>query len=321
MRASVDLLPEAEPTRIVELAVEAERLGYARCWVYDEGLTARDVYVTLAAIACSTERVMVGTGITNPFTRHPGTTAAAIATLDELSGGRAFLGLGAGGGLTLGPMRIERRRPVTAVRDMVESLRRLFAGETVDHAGETVGFSNATLGFGRPDIEIWLAGRGPRMLRLGGEVADGFVLSYLHKDTIGDSVAVIRDGASARDQTPRIAYSTMICTTDRDLEASRAHLTFRLVDSPQPVKEMLGVSPSDVAALRAALAEVGPRGAAHLVRAEWLSSFVIAGTPDQCRTELAGLMAAHGIDEFLLPVQDLDTAGELMAAAAAIAPD
>ncbi len=321
MRASVDLLPEAEPARIVELAVAAERLGYTRCWVYDEGLTARDVYVTLAAIACNTERVMVGTGITNPFTRHPGATAAAIATLDELSGGRAFLGLGAGGGLTLGPMRIERRRPITAVREMVDALRDLFAGETVDRAGEEVRFRNATLGYGRPDIEIWLAGRGPRMLRLGGEVADGFVLSYVHKDALGDSVARIREGAQGRTVAPRIAYSTMVCTTDRHFEDAKSHLTFRIVDSPQPVKEMLGVSPADVAALRAALGEGGPRGAAHLVREEWLDQFVIAGTPAQCRSELAGLMDAHGIDEFLLPVQEVDTGEELMEAAAAIAPD
>ncbi len=320
MRASVNLLPDAEPARIVALAVEAERLGYARCWVYDEGLTARDVYVTLAAIACNTERVMVGTGITNPFTRHPGSTAAAIATLDELSGGRAFLGLGAGGGLTLGPMRIERHRPITAVREMVESLRGLFAGETVDRDGEPVRFRNATLGFARPDIEIWLAGRGPRMLRLGGEVADGFVLSYVHKDTIGDSIALLGAGARGRAQPPRVAYSTMVCTTDRDLEAAKSHLTFRLVDSPQPVKEMLGVSPADVAALRAALGEGGPRGAAHLVREEWLHPFVIVGTPAQCRSELAALMDEHGIDEFLLPVQEADTGGELMEAAAAIVP-
>ena len=104
---SVNLIPEAPVAVIRDLAVRAEELGFSRCWVNDEGLATRDVYVTMAAILRSTERLVVGPGVTNAYTRHPGQTAAAIATLAEMSSGRAFLGLGAGGSLTLDPLGLE----------------------------------------------------------------------------------------------------------------------------------------------------------------------------------------------------------------------
>ena len=115
LRAGVNLIPEAPVGVISDLAVEAERLGFDRCWVYDEGLATRDLYVTMTAIAQATSRLEIGPGITNAYTRHPGQTAAAIATLDELSGGRAFLGLGAGGSLTLDPLVLGRVHPLETV--------------------------------------------------------------------------------------------------------------------------------------------------------------------------------------------------------------
>jgi len=92
LHGSVNLIPEASVGLIRDLAVEAERLGFKRSWVYDEGLATRDLYVTMTAIAEATDTLEVGPGITNAYTRHPAQTAAAIATLDELSGGRAFKG-------------------------------------------------------------------------------------------------------------------------------------------------------------------------------------------------------------------------------------
>lgn len=242
---SVALMPEAPVGDIVELAVLAEQLGLARCWVYDEGLVTRDVYVTLTAIAASTERLPLGPGITNPFVRHPGATAAAIASLDEFSGGRAFLGLGAGGGLTLAPMAIERSKPYTAVSEMVATLRQLFAGERVTHDGAVFSFAEAHLEYGRPDIEIILAGRGPRMTAFGGHSADGFNLGYIHKDLLGGHAAALRDAAG--DRPFRISYSTKMVTTDEEFEDARAQLSFRLVDSPPEVRELVGIGDDTVA--------------------------------------------------------------------------
>jgi len=303
---SVNLMPDGPVGRIADLAVLAEELGYARCWVYDEGLVTRDVYVTLSAVAERTETIPLGPGITNPFVRHPGATAAAIASLDELSGGRAFVGIGAGGGLTLDPLGIVRDRPLTAVAEMVDGLRRLFAGERVEHDGHAFSFRDAHLTYGRPGIEIILAGRGPRMTELGGRVADGFNLSYVHKDLLSEHSRTLR--AAAGERPFRITYSTMIAITDEEYDDARAQLTFRLVDSPAAVKERIGMTENDVTKIRTALAEGGPRHAARHVDPEWVSSFVIAGTADECARELRELMAANQIDEFQLPVLEPDGA-------------
>ncbi len=310
LTGSVNLMPTGPAERVAELAAEAERLGYGRCWVYDEGLTTRDVYITLTAVAAATTSIMLGPGITNPFTRHPGVTANAVATLDEYSGGRAFLGLGAGGGLTLDPLAIPRRRPLTAVAEMVDATRQLWSGSSVDMAGHTMDLHGATMTSARTGIEIHLAGRGPRMIELASRVADGFYLSYIHKDFIGPTVKALRAGFG---HAMTITYSTRIVTNDTDFEAARRDLTFRLPDSPPQIHDRLGISDGHIASLRDALASGGPSAAAHLVRDEWVDPFVIIGDRHQCGIELNALAATHGIDEFLLPIDDLDRGAGLLA--------
>lgn len=319
--ASVNIMAERPIGEVVDLAALAEQCGYRRCWVYDEGLATRDTYVTLAAIAARTDSIGLGPGITNPYVRHPGTTATAIATLDEMSGGRAFLGLGAGGGLTLGPLAIERRRPVTAVAETASALRKLFAGETVTtDPGSPVSFRGARLGYGRAEIEIFLAGRGPKMTALGAAIADGFTLSYIHKEMIGEAVAALRTGAAASrpDRPFLVTYCTLVITDDAELEESRRQLSFRLLDSPARVQQMIGMTSTDAAAIREALAAGGPTEAAPLVKEEWVPHFCIVGSPSEATAELQTLMGTHDIDEFQVSVLGGDKAAERIQRTAAL---
>ena len=316
---SVNLMPDGPVADLADLAVLAERLGYRRCWVYDEGLVTRDVYVTLTAIALATERILLGPGITNPYVRHPGVTAAAVATIDELSGGRAFVGLGAGGGLTLDPLGIDRRRPVAALGDMVGALRDLFEGRIVDLEGEAFSFRSASLGYGRPAIEVFLAGRGPLVTRLGGEVADGFYLSYIHKDLIGGHVAALRAGAAGRPFT--VVYSTMVATSEAEVAEARAALSFRLVDSPPEVKDLVGMTEADTASIREALRVGGPAAAADLVPEAWVDRFAIVGSEEEAGSELRDLLSLHGIDEFQLPLSRVEGAAPLIERTAAMVGD
>jgi 5,10-methylenetetrahydromethanopterin reductase len=301
----VNLIPETDTDTIVRLAVEAEQLGFTRCRVYDEGIVTRDVHVVMTAIAEATERVMIGPGITNPYTRHPAQTASAIASLDEVSQGRAFLGIGAGGSLALDPVGIERSSPLRAVRETIEVNRALYSGEPVDYDGEFVTLRSARLGYGRPDIEIWLAGRGPKILRLGGRLADGVMLDFLHRDTIGASVELVRAAGREVGRVSRICYSTVLVTDDDDLEFVRPHMTYRLVDSPAPVKAAIGLTEADASRIRTAMAG-GLEAAAEHVRDEWVLPFVIQGTAAECRATLDNLIDEHDIDEFLLPMFDMD---------------
>ena len=317
VRPELNLWPHGSVERAVEIARLAESLGYQRCWVYDEGLAASDVYVTMTAIAMATGSLGIGPGITNPYTRHAGATASAIASLDEVSGGRAFLGIGAGGSLTLDPLGLARERPLTAVRETIAACRRLFAGGTVTVAGSHVRLSEASLLNARAGIEIWLAGRGPRMLELGGAACDGVLVDFLYKPHLGAAVERIRAAGRAAGNEPRIAYSTMLVTDDDTMAALKPHMTYRLVDSPPEVREAIGLSEADAAAIRAALAG-GLEAAAEQVRDEWALPFVIAGTPGECAEELQSLAAQHGIESFLVPLLDDEPAEKLLRSGAKV---
>lgn len=318
MKLALNLMPNAPLGQLAELAALADGLGYERCWVNDEGMASRDVYVTLTAIAAATERLRLGPGITNPFVRHPGATAGAIATIDEFSGGRAFLGLGAGGGLTLGPLAVARDRPLGAVRSTIGALRSLFAGETVTVNEPPVTFDRARLFAPRPDLEIIVAGRGPRMLALAGELADGCYLSYLHRDSLGAVVSDLRSAASARNVPFVVTYTTIVATNDAEFDEARAQLTFRLVDSPLAVRERIGLTPADADAIREALAEGGPANAAPLMRDEWVEPFIIAGSSVDCAARLRSLADELGIDEYQLPIFSADTAADRIERLAAL---
>ena len=318
VRPALNVMPHGPIERTVELARLAESLGYERCWVYDEGLAAHDVHVTMTAVALvhrTASRSAPASPTPTPAT--PGPPRGAIAALDEVSGGRAFLGIGAGGSLTLDPLLIARDRPLAAVRETIDACRQLFSGASVSVDGVHVHLSAASLQSARPGIEIWLAGRGPRMLELGGAACDGVFLDFLYKPHLAAVIERIRGAGRAAGNEPRIAYSTMLVTDDATMAFTKPHLTYRLVDSPSEVRSAIGLSDADAATIRAALAD-GLAAAAEHVRDEWVLPFVIAGTPDECRRELLGLADKHGIDSFVVPLLDDEPAETLLRSGAEI---
>lgn len=318
MQGAINLIPEAPVTRMVELASRAEQLGYDRCWVYDEGLAARDVYVTLTAIAAGTQRLKLGTGITNPYTRHMSSTVGAIAALDEFSGGRAFLGIGAGGSMTLDPIGVTRLRPVAAVGDLVGAARALFSGDPVDFDGEIVSIHGTRLAYARPTTEVWLAGRGPRMLRLGAQRCDGVMLDVIYKPLLGETIERVRTNGAEVGNLVKISYSTMLVTDDRSMQVAKNHMTYRLIDSPEVVKAAIGLRDDDVAAIRSRMPD-GLEAAGELVRDEWVLPFVLTGTAGECAAELGAIAGRYEIEEFLVPILDeanaeytMDTAAQVI---------
>ena len=170
------LLGDAPVSQLVERAKLAEANGYSAVWVADERFY-REVYSCLGQLAAHTSKVLLGPCVTDPFARHPALTAMAIATLDEISGGRAILGIGAGisGFVELG---IDRRKPARAMREAIDVIRALLRGETVDYGGEVVAFNHGRLSFPpiRPEIPIYIASNGPLGQRMAAEIADGVIM-------------------------------------------------------------------------------------------------------------------------------------------------
>ncbi|MFV1991435.1 MAG: LLM class flavin-dependent oxidoreductase, partial [Acidimicrobiales bacterium] len=121
VKAGVHIVPLMSADNVINIAVEAERVGYDYCLVADEGFHP-DIYTCLGAIAQATERIRIGP-VTNGYTRHPAVSAAALATVNELSQGRTFVTLVAGGSMVLDPMGIERLRPYRVMRDTIEVMR------------------------------------------------------------------------------------------------------------------------------------------------------------------------------------------------------
>lgn len=161
--------PREPARRAGELAREAEDCGIDALWILDSQLIMRDVYVCLAAAALSTQRIKLGTGVTMPQTRHITVTANAIGTVDELSGGRAILGVGVGDSavfpLGMKPVKVDE------LRTFVQQVRTLLKGEPLD-----LGAGQVQLKAARPDLPIFISASQPRMLQLAGEVADGVIM-------------------------------------------------------------------------------------------------------------------------------------------------
>jgi 5,10-methylenetetrahydromethanopterin reductase len=170
-------LGEEPHRRFIDFVRQCELLGYDGFTHADEKWT-RDVYVRLGAAAAATDRIRLGITVTDPFTRHPALTAQAAATLNEAAGGRFRLYLGAGSHFETLP-GYEVTRPAVAIEEMIELLRRLWAGERVTMEGDIVQFLAGKLDFAveeRHRPHIWVAGRGAQILRRAGAHADGVLI-------------------------------------------------------------------------------------------------------------------------------------------------
>ena len=166
---SIGVSPREPLSRAAEVARDIDERGFEALWYIDFQLGMKDVYAAMNLAALSTENVLIGAGVTNLVTRHPTVTANATAALDELSGGRAMLGLGAGWSAVLGAGGTPSK--VSELRAGIGDFRRLFSGEQCELDGAEVRLATATR-----QIPIWLAVSQPAMLRLAGETCDGAVL-------------------------------------------------------------------------------------------------------------------------------------------------
>ena len=189
-RFGIVLLPESL-SEFGELSVAAEDSGFDWLGVADSQSVFRELYVALTLAALRTRRVRVGPLVTNPLTRHLVVTASAISSVDEVSGGRAVLGLGSGDSAiyTIGAP------PATlaGLEDSIRTLGRLTSGETIEREGRTWRVHRSTR-----RVPVYLAAEGPRTLELAGRIADGVIVGLgLTPEVITLSLEAIARGARA----------------------------------------------------------------------------------------------------------------------------
>ncbi len=216
--------PRLSPQELRDLVTLAEECGYEVLWVPEGG--GRDALSLLAALAVSTHRIKLATGILPIFSRTAMVTAMSAAGLANLSGGRFILGLGAG---HRGPVEnghgVRFGRPLTRMRETVEIVRRLLSGERVTYEGKVFATRDADLGRAAPaaTVPIYIAALGPRMLELSGELADGVLLNWTPSGRIRESADIVDVGASKGGKAPPhidVAGYVRVAVTD-EVERAR----------------------------------------------------------------------------------------------------
>jgi 5,10-methylenetetrahydromethanopterin reductase len=168
----------------------AEELGYDIAGHGDSQSLWSDVYVSLAVAARATSRIRIGTLVTNPVTRHPAVTAGAAASLQKLSGGRMFLGVGTGDSALANIGKAPAT--VDAFAAYCRAVTRLCAGETAEWQGQSLRMSWPV-----EKVPLWISAEGPRMLHLAGQIADGVIVaSGVGDDVIDHVLGTIGRGAA-----------------------------------------------------------------------------------------------------------------------------
>ena len=225
MQFGIGFLGDSDSREVLRWAHELERHEHLdRLWVADEQFL-RDAWVQLGGIAAVTSRVSIGICVTDPYIRHPALTATAAATLHELSGGRAILGLGAGstGFEALG---IAQRSPARAVAECIKLCRKLWTEPApFSYHGEQVRFTDSRLDFKPPGpIPIYVAARGPKMLATAAKFADAVLIgSFAQGRGLDYALKVIREAEAQRkpDLPPLRKAAWVYVSVSRDAESAQ----------------------------------------------------------------------------------------------------
>jgi 5,10-methylenetetrahydromethanopterin reductase len=312
---SLLVLGRYRPSEFRQLVELTEECGYHGLWHADERFY-RDCWAALTVAALSSSRLQLGVCVTDPYVRHPALTATAFASVDEISGGRAVLGLGAGiSGFK--EMGIKRVRQLTALRETIELTRLLWSGEQVDYTGEVVQFRDGAIQVpARPDAPIVIASNGPKTIELTGEVADGVIVQAMASPHMVDSVRGLLAGGAARagrDVSAIRLYARLDVAVHDDRETARAavlpgvvrHLRTHYPNFNSPRLAGVDVPDNLVEALAAvgythdpaALAEI-----AKLVPDAAVDRLAVAGTADEVAAQLSALLRAGVAEVMVMPV-------------------
>jgi 5,10-methylenetetrahydromethanopterin reductase len=298
LRLGIGVLQRFPPDELVQLVEWCEQLGYSQLWYANEKFY-RDPWIGLTLAALHTRTMRLGTFVADPYTVHPALTAIAIASLDEVSRGRAMLLLGAGGA-GAAPLGIPRTRPVQALSEAIALTREILVGEEVDFQGEIISFRGGKLGFAaRRDIPIYVASRGNLVLSMAGALADG-VMVATYATPVGVRHGLDRVARGARRANRRLEDLELFARVDTcvaddagaALEAVRP-MVARLLGSSYPDRGFVHAVGLEVPTAfeqvarhrRPALNTAN----AHLIPDDLVRAFTWAGTAEQVAQQVAAV--------------------------------
>ena len=287
-RVGFGLPGQPSPREMMRLAKHAEDLGYESIWLTETRFT-RDAITTAAAVAAATNRVRIGTAVTNPFTRGAVLTAVTFATLDELAEGRLVFGFGPGSPHILRRQGFDFDLPLTRMCEHIDVVRQLLTGERISYQGQTVAVDNVALDFQpyRPSIPLYLGVTGPKALETAAEIADGVILNgFVSAQYSARAIQRLQERAT---QVGRAAddveiASWLMVSVDRDSakakNAVRPMVATYLANFPNIARES-GLSDDLLATIGRAYAEGGVSEAAEHVGDDVVTRLSCSGSPDE----------------------------------------
>lgn len=278
----------------------AEKRGFEAVWQAESRLV-RDAIVPMAAYAAVSDRIKVGSGVINNWTRNIGLLAATFLTLDDLAPDRVICGIGAWWDPLARNVGIQRRKPLTAMRETVQLLRQLLNMERVTYHGEFHHVDGIELDVvhGRREprnVPIMIGATGDKMMELTGEIADGAVLNYCVPPEYNDRAMELLDrGARKAGRTleeidrPQLVVCSVDEDRERAVDTTRGLLTQYLAQQPHIAKAS-GVSPDVVAEIQSILGWPATHDqiqhAKHLVPEELIYRITASGTPAEAKAKV-----------------------------------
>jgi len=196
MQFGITLKPDISVERIVGLTRQAEAAGFEYGWLFDSHVLWMDPYPLLTLMAANTQRMRLGTLVTNPAVRDLTVTSSLFATLNLISGGRMELGIGRGDS----SRRVLGKKPVSwsQLETAVNIFRDLTASREIEYEGQPT-----RLTWAKVSPRVWIAGYGPKVLHMAGRVADGIILQFADPDLISWCLGFVKEGARAAGRDPK----------------------------------------------------------------------------------------------------------------------
>ncbi|MHA1379154.1 MAG: 5,10-methylenetetrahydromethanopterin reductase [Candidatus Helarchaeota archaeon] len=261
----IEFVPDSPVKKVVKLAKLSEDNGFDNVWITDH-YNNRNVYSVLTSIAYETKTIILGTGVTNPVLVSPAWTAAAILTINEISNGRAVLGIGAGDKATFAKLGLSFEKPLTRMKEALQAIKTLTTFKKADFEGTVLTYKGAKLGFrtfkhscgrmlknkeikaakkepmiceqcGKPitkdsfikGLPIYVGAQGPKMLALAGEVADGVLINASHPKDFELAIKFIKEGAEKAGRNIKDIDVTAYASFSADKDAEKAKAAAAIV--------------------------------------------------------------------------------------------
>jgi 5,10-methylenetetrahydromethanopterin reductase len=295
----IELTPEHPIGDLVEIGREAENEDFdalfASCHYNN-----RDPFVVLDRVADATDDLLLGPGVANPYETHPVSLASRVATLDEVSDGRAVCGLGAGDRSTLRNLGFERDRPLRRVLEAMRVSQKLWAGERVDHDG-TFEARDASLNYADTigEIPVYVGAQGPHMIRMAAKHADGVLVNASHPKDFAWADEQVEIGIAERppERGDREAFdfaayaSVSVAEDEADArEAARPPVAFIVGGAAPPVLDRHDVDRERAEEIGDAIESGDFSTAFEAVTPRMIDAFCIAGTPETAAEQISGVL-------------------------------